>query len=69
MLLETESREVYSLTENLGLGKNTDTTNTVDLHLHVGVTVRVTEIGQMRTPGSVFCVTFDNDSILIQSVC
>src|SRR5690242_7502840 len=68
MLLETESREVDTRTEDLGLSQNTDTTNSVNLHLHIWITVGVAEVCQMRSPSSVLCVSFDNDSVFIEGV-
>jgi len=68
VLLETEGREVNTRTEDLCLCQNTDTADTVDLHLHVWVTVRVAEVGQMRSPGSVFSVAFDNDSVFVEGI-
>lgn len=55
-------------TEYLGLGQDTDTADTVNLHLHIGVTVGITQIGKMRSPGGVFGVSFDNDGIFVQGV-
>lgn len=66
MLLEAERREVDSRAEHLRLGQNTDTSNAIQLHLHVGITVRITEIGQMRPPGGILSVTLYNDSIFVQ---
>lgn len=68
VLLKAESREVHAASEYLGLRKNTDTSNTIDLHLHVGVTVRVAKVGKMRAPCGIFCVALNNDSVLIKSV-
>jgi len=65
VLLETESREVHATSEDLGFRQNAHSSDTVDLHLHVGVAVRVTEVGKMRAPCGVLCVAFDNDSILV----
>ena len=68
MLLETESREVHATSEDLGLRQNTHTSDTVNFHLHVGVAVRVAEVGEMGAPSGVLCVALDNDSILIKSI-
>lgn len=68
VLFKTESREMNSRAEDLCFCQDTDTTDTVDLHLHVWVTVGVAEISQMRSPGSVLCVSFDNDSIFIECI-
>lgn len=68
VLLETESREVHTTSEDLGLCQNAHTSNTVNFHLHVRVTVRVAEVGEMRAPSGVLCVAFDNDGILIKSI-
>lgn len=68
MLFKTKRGEVYTLSEDLRLSKNANTTNTVDLHFHVRVAVRIAEVGQMRSPGSVLCVTFDNNSVFVKGV-
>jgi hypothetical protein len=68
VLLEAECREVHSRAEDLCLCQNTDTTDTVNLHLHVWVTVRVAQVSQMWTPGGVFCVTLHNDRIFVKGV-
>lgn len=68
MLLETESREMDTRAEDLRLCQNTDTTDTVNLHLHIWIAVRVAEVSQMRSPGSVLCIAFDNDSIFVKSI-
>ena len=68
VLLETESSEVHATSEDLGLCQNAHTSNTVNLHLHIRVTVRVAEVGEMRAPSGVLCVTLDNNSILIESI-
>lgn len=68
VLLETESREMNTGTKDLCLGQDTNTTDTVDLHLHIWVAVGVTEVSQMRSPGSVLCVSFHNDSVFIECI-
>jgi hypothetical protein len=68
MLLEAECREVDARTEYPGLGQNTYTTNAVNLHLHVWVAIGITEVGQMRPPGGILSISFDDDSILVESV-
>jgi hypothetical protein len=59
MLFETESGEVGTLAEHLCLRKNTDTTDTINLHLHVWVAVR---------PCSVLGISFNNNSVLVEGV-
>ena len=68
MLLKAERREVDTVTEDSGLGKNADTTNTVDFHLHIRVTIGVAKVGQVRSPGCVFCITFHDHGILVESI-
>jgi hypothetical protein len=68
MLLKTECGEVHSRAEDLRLGQDTDTTDTVDLHLHIWVTVWVAQVGQMRAPGGILCITFHNDRVLVKSI-
>ena len=68
VLLETESWEVHTTSEDLSLRQNAHTSDTVNFHLHVRVTVRVAEVGKMGAPSGVLCVALDNDSILIKSI-
>jgi hypothetical protein len=68
MLFETESGEVGTLAEDLCLRKNTDTTDTINLHLHVWIAVRIAQIGQMRSPCSVLGISFNNNSVLVEGV-
>ena len=69
MFLEAESGEVDTRAKDLCLCQDTDTTDTINLHLHVWVAVRVAEVSQMRTPGSVLCITLHNYGILVEGVC
>jgi hypothetical protein len=69
MLFKTESGEVGTLAEDLCFCENTDTSNTIDFHLHVRVAVRVAQVGQMRSPCGVLGISFDNDSVLVKGVC
>jgi hypothetical protein len=69
MLLEAEGREMDASSEDLGLGKNTDTADAVNLHFHVWVAVGVSKVGQMWSPCSVLGVALDDDGIFVQGVC
>jgi hypothetical protein len=68
MLLETESGEMGTLAEDLCFCKNTDTADTINLHFHVWVAVRIAQVGQMRSPCSVLGISFNNDSVLVEGV-
>ena len=68
MLFEAESREVNAGPEDAGLGENADTANTINLHFHIRVTVRVPKVGKMGPPSGVFCVSFHNDGVLVQGI-
>ena len=68
MLFETEGREVNTGAEDLGLGQNTDTANTVNLHFHVWVAIGIAQVGQVGPPGGVLCITFDNNGIFVKSI-
>lgn len=68
VLFETERREVHSRAEHLCLCQNTDTANTVNLHLHVWVTIGVAQVSQMRAPGCILCVTFHNDGVFVEGI-
>lgn len=68
MLLETKGWEVYTSTEYPGFGQNTDTSDPVQLHLHIWIAVGIAEVGQVRPPRSVLGISFHDDSILIQGI-
>ena len=68
MLLKAESREVDAGAEDLGLGQDTDTTHAVDLHLHIGIAVRVAQVSKMRPPRRILGVSLDDDRVFIESV-
>ncbi len=68
MLFKAKGWEMNTATEYLGLGQDTDTTNTVNFHLHIGVTVGITKIGKMGSPGGIFGVSFDNDGVFVQRI-
>lgn len=65
MFLEAESREVDAGSEHTGLGQNADTSYSIDLHLHIWISVGVSQVSQVRSPCRILGVSFDNDSILV----
>lgn len=69
MLFEAESREVDPGSEDFRLGKNTDPTDTVNLHLHVRIAIWVSQVGEMRPPRSILRVSLDDDGIFVQGIC
>ena len=69
MPLKTESREVDAGSENVSFREYTDTSDAIEFHLNIRIPVRVPQIGQMRTPGCVFRVAFNDDSIFVQGLC
>ena len=68
MLLKAKGGEVDTLSEDFRFGENRHTTDAVNLHFHIGVAIGVAEVGQMRAPGSILCVSFHNDSVLVKGV-
>lgn len=68
MLLETERWEMDAVAEYPSLGQDTDTADTVNLHLHVGVAVGVSEICQMRPPGGVLGIALHNDGVFVECI-
>jgi hypothetical protein len=68
MLLETKSREMDAAAKYFGFRQNTDTSNSVNLHLHVWVTVGVSQIGKMGSPCGIFGIALYNDGIFVQCV-
>lgn len=68
VLLKGKGREMHSRPEDLCLGQDTDTADSVDLHLHVRVAKGVSQVGQMGSPGSVLGVSLDNDGVFIECI-
>lgn len=68
MLLEAEGRKMHSTSEHLRLGQDTNTAYTINLHLHVRIAVWVSQVSQMRPPGCILCIAFNNDCILVQRI-
>jgi hypothetical protein len=68
MLLEAECWEVDTIAEHLGFGQNTDTANTVELHLYIRITKRVPQVCQVRPVRRVLGVALDNNRILVQCI-
>lgn len=68
MFLKREGREVYSSPENPSFSKDTDSPDTINFHLHIRVTIGVPKVSKMRSPGSVFCISFNDNGIFIQGV-
>lgn len=69
MFLEAERREVDAVTKNLGLCENTHSTDTVDLHFHIGIAIGVAEIREMGTPGGILCISLHDNCIFVESIC
>ena len=69
MFFKAESREVDTLAEDLCFSKNANTTNTINLHFHVGISIGIAQVSQMRSPGCILCIAFYNDSVFVQSIC
>lgn len=66
VLLKAKGGKMHTGTEYLGFGQNADTADAVDFHLHIWVSVRIPEIGQMWPPCSILGVALYDDCILIQ---
>lgn len=69
VFLKAEGWEVHAAPEHFRLCENANTTNTVNLHLHVWVAVWVAEVSQMRTPCRILSISLDDDSVFIEGVC
>jgi hypothetical protein len=65
MLLEAESRKVDAGSEYTSLGQNADTSYSIDLHLHIWISVGVSQVGQMGPPRRILGVSFDDNGILV----
>lgn len=68
MLLKAEGWEMNTGAEHAGFCQNADASNSVQFHLHVGVAVGITQIGQVRSPCRVLGIPFHNHGIFVQSV-
>jgi len=68
VFLEREGGEVDACSEDLCLGQDTYSTDSVDFHLNVWVAVGIAEVRQVRTPGGVLGIAFDDNCILVESV-
>lgn len=68
MLLEAKGWEMNASTEYPGLCQNTDTTNAIQFHFHVRVTVGVAEVGEMRPPCRVLGVPLHDDCVFIECI-
>ena len=66
MFFEAECWEMHAGAEDLCFGQNAHTTNAIEVHLRVGVAIRVAQVGEMRTPCSIFSIAFDNDGVFIE---
>lgn len=65
MFFKTESGEVDTRAEHLGFSENTDTSDTVDFHLHVWVAIGIPQIGQMGSPRGILRISLDDDRVFI----
>lgn len=65
VLLEAKGWEVHAASEDFRFGEDTDASYSVNFHFHVWITVGIAQIGQMRSPSRVLCVSLDNDCILV----
>jgi len=68
MLLKAERREMDARAEDLSLGQDTDSTDAVDLHLHIGIAIWVAQVSKVRPPRRILCVSLDDDGVFIESV-
>lgn len=68
VLLEAESWEMHSTPEDFCFGQDADTTHAINLHLHIRIAERISQIGQMRSPSSVLGIAFDDHCVFIEGV-
>ena len=59
---------MYTRAEDTSLCQNAHSADAINLHLHVGIAVWVSQVGQMRPPRGVLGVAFDDHRILVQGV-
>lgn len=68
MLLKAKCREVYAGAENPCLREDTNTTNTIKLHLHIRITVRVTKVSKVRAPRCILGISLHDNCIFVERV-
>lgn len=68
VFLKAEGREVNTISEDASFGEDADTPDSIDLHLHIRITVGIPQVGQMWPPCRILGVALDNHSILIQGI-
>lgn len=68
MFFEAERWEMDACSKHASLREDTDTSNAIDFHFHIRITVWISKVGEMRSPGGVFCISLHNDGILVQSI-
>ena len=68
VFLKTERGKVNTSPEDFRLGKNADASNTINLHFHVRVAVRIAKVGQMWSPCGIFRITLHDDGVFIKSI-
>jgi len=69
VLLKAECREVHSATEHFRFCQNAHAAYTINLHLHIRVTVRIAKVGEMRSPSGVLGVAFHDDRVFVEGIC
>lgn len=65
MLLEAEGRKVDAGSEHTGFGQDADTSYSINLHLHIWISVGVSQVGQVGPPCRILGVSLNDDSILV----
>lgn len=68
VLLETKCWEMYAGPEDLSFSQYAYASNAINLHLHVGIAIRVPEVCQMGPPRCVLGVSFDDNGVFVQGV-
>ena len=68
MFLEAKRREVHTSAEDLRFCQDTNSADTIKVHLHIWVAKRVTQICKMRAPCSILGIPFHNYSVLVKGV-
>lgn len=68
VFLEAEGREVDAGSEYTGLGQNADTSYSINLHLHIWISVGVSQVSQVGPPCRILGVSFNNDGVLVQGI-
>jgi hypothetical protein len=68
MFLKAECRKMDSGSKDTCFREYAHTANTINLHLHIRITVGISKIRKMGTPSGILCISLNDDRVFIQGV-